>query len=212
MKPPVVNYRNLRLNNICTPQYSHLLLLLGWVGYFTLYTLTETLIPADSCHLIPYVLWYALVVGSLGYFALYDVESFKKLQIFIMLVQGMAMVVYILYPNRQDLRPAVFPRDNFFTDCIGFLYSFDTNTNVCPSCHVGYSLGIASVWLKKQDAAKWVKVSVVVLVALICASTCFIKQHSAVDFFAALPVCLIAELLLYWKSYWKPRLQKKKSA
>ena len=228
MKSPVVNYRNLRLNNICTPQYSHLLLLLGWVGYFLMYTLTETLIPADSCHvihcwlddvipfmeifLIPYVLWYALVVGSLGYFALYDVESFKKLQIFIMLVQGVAMVVYILYPNRQDLRPEVFPRDNFFTDCIGFLYSFDTNTNVCPSCHVGYSLGIASVWLKKQDAAKWVKVSVVVLVALICASTCFIKQHSAVDFFAALPVCLIAELLLYWKSYWKPRLQKKKAA
>ena len=228
MRPPVVNYRNLRLNNICTPEYYHLLLLLGWVGYFTLYTITETCIPADSCHVIhcwlddvipfmeiffiPYVVWYALVVGSLGYFALYDVESFKKLQTFIMLVQGMAMLVYIFYPNRQDLRPAVLPRDNFLTDCIAFLYSFDTNTNVCPSCHVGYSIGIASVYLKKQDAAKWVKVSVVVLVVLICASTCFIKQHSAVDFFAALPVCLIAELLLYWKSYWKPRLQKKKAA
>ena len=228
MRKPVVDYRKFRLSKLKTPEFSHLLLLLGWVGYFFLYMITENLIPVENCNpihirlddmipfmeifLIPYVLWYALVVGSLGYFALYDVESFKKLQIFIMLVQGMAMVVYILYPNRQDLRPEVFPRDNFFTDCIGFLYSFDTNTNVCPSCHVGYSLGIASVWLKKQDAAKWVKVSVVVLVALICASTCFIKQHSAVDFFAALPVCLIAELLLYWKSYWKPRLQKKKAA
>ena len=228
MKSPVVNYRNLRLHNLRTPEYSHLLLLLGWVGYFLMYTITETFIPAENCHVIhcwlddvipfleifviPYVLWYLLIVVSLGYFALYNIESFKKLQIFIMIVQALSMVVYILYPNRQDLRPEVFPRDNFFTDCIGFLYTFDTNTNVCPSCHVGYSLGIASVWLKKQDAAKWVKVSVVVLVALICASTCFIKQHSAVDFFAALPVCLIAELLLYWKSYWKPRLQKKKAA
>ena len=228
MKSPVVNYRNLRLHNLRTPEYSHLLLLLGWVGYFLMYTITETFIPAENCHVIhcwlddvipfleifviPYVLWYLLIVVSLGYFALYNIESFKKLQIFIMIVQALSMVVYILYPNRQDLRPEVFPRDNLLTDLVNLLYTFDTNTNVCPSCHVGYSLGIASVWLKKQDAAKWVKVSVVVLVALICAATCFIKQHSAVDFFAALPVCLIAELVLYWKSYWKPRLQKKNVA
>ena len=229
MRPPVVDYRNLRLNNITSPQYSHLLLLLGWVGYFLMYTLTENFIPAENCHvihcwlddvipfmeifLIPYVLWYGLIVGSLGYLALYNVESFKKMQTFIILVQAMSMLVYILYPNRQDLRPEVFPRENFLTDIISFLYSFDTSTNVCPSCHVGYSIGIASVWLKEKSASKWFKAGIVVLVALICMSTCFIKQHSAVDFFAALPVCLIAELLLYWKSYWKPRLfGKKKSA
>ena len=229
MRPPVVDYRKLRLNNITSPEYSHLLLLLGWVGYFLMYTLTENFIPAENCHvihcwlddvipfmevfLIPYVLWYGLIVGSLGYLALYNVESFKKMQTFIILVQAMSMLVYILYPNRQDLRPDVFPRENFFTDIISFLYSFDTSTNVCPSCHVGYSIGIASVWLKEKAASKWFKAGIVVLVALICMSTCFIKQHSAVDFFAALPVCLIAELLLYWKSYWKPRLfGKKKSA
>lgn len=229
MRPPVVDYRKLRLNNITSPEYSHLLLLLGWVVYFLMYTLTENFIPAENCHvihcwlddvipfmeifLIPYVLWYALIVGSLGYLALYNVESFKKMQLFIILVQAMSMLVYILYPNRQDLRPEVFPRENFFTDIISFLYSFDTSTNVCPSCHVGYSIGIASVWLKEKAASKWFKAGIVVLVALICMSTCFIKQHSAVDFFAALPVCLIAELLLYWKSYWKPRLfGKKKSA
>ena len=228
MRPPVVDYRKLRLNNITSPEYSHLLLLLGWVGYFLMYTLTENFIPAENCHvihcwlddvipfmevfLIPYVLWYGLIVGSLGYLAMYNVESFKKMQIFIILVQAMSMLVYILYPNRQDLRPEVFPRENFFTDVISFLYSFDTSTNVCPSCHVGYSIGIASVWLKEKSASKWFKAGIVVLVVLICMSTCFIKQHSAVDFFAALPVCLIAELLLYWKSYWKPRLQKKKSA
>ena len=32
MKKPVVDYRKLRLSNIRTPEYSHLLLLLGWVG------------------------------------------------------------------------------------------------------------------------------------------------------------------------------------
>lgn len=228
MKPPVVDYRKLRLRNLTSPDYSHLLLLLGWVGYFLMYMLTEALIPAEDCHVIhcwlddvipfleifviPYVLWYLLIVVSLGYFALYDIDSFKKLQIFIMIVQALSMVVYIVYPNRQDLRPAEFPRDNLLTDLVGLLYTADTSTNVCPSCHVGYSIGIASVWLKEKGVSKWIKSGVVVLVALICAATCFIKQHSAVDFFAALPVCLIAELVLYWKSYWKPRLQRKNAA
>ena len=46
MKQPVVDYRKLRLSNITSPEYKHLLLLLGWVVYFAFYFLTENLIPA----------------------------------------------------------------------------------------------------------------------------------------------------------------------
>ena len=113
------------------------------------------------------------------------------------------MVVYILYPNCQNLRPAEFPRDNFLTDCISFLYAFDTNTGVCPSLHCAYSIGIASVWLKAKDVSKLWKAFVVIAVILICLSTMFIKQHSAVDFFAALPVCLLAEILVFKVFYKK---------
>lgn len=42
----------------------------------------------------------------------------------------------------------------------------------------------------------------VVAVILICLSTMFIKQHSAVDVFAALPVCLLAEGLVYGRDYY----------
>ena len=135
MRKPVVDYRKFRLKKLNTPEFSHLKLLLGWVGYFALYFLTENLIPAEKCHpihcglddiipfcewfLLPYVFWYALIVFSLGYFALYDVDSFKKLQTFIIITQVVAMAVYILYPNCQNLRPDEFSRDNFLTDCIG---------------------------------------------------------------------------------------------
>lgn len=223
MKKSVVDYRQFRLRRINEPQFAHLKLLLGWVGYFALYFLTENLIPAERCtpvhmwlddvipfcewFLIPYVLWYGLIVISLGYFLLYRIESFCKLQSFIIITQVLAMTAYILFPTRQDLRPEVLPRENFLTWCISLLYRFDTNTGVCPSLHVAYSLGIASVWLKEKDAQKWWKAFVVVLVALICLSTMFIKQHSAVDFFAALPVCLLAEILLYGKDYWLPKLR-----
>jgi len=224
MRTPVVDYRTFRLKKLITPQFSHLLLLLGWLVYFVLFFLTERLIPAEKCtpvhcfiddlipfcelFLIPYVFWYFLTAGSLVYFALYNIDSFKKLQIYIMITQAVAMIVYISFPNRQDLRPLVFPRENFLTDAVAFLYSVDTNTGVCPSLHCAYSIGIASVWCKEKESSVWWRAFVVVSVVLICLSTVFIKQHSALDFFAALPVCLLAECLLYGKSYWLPRLKK----
>lgn len=219
MKKPVVDYRTFRLSKINDPQFSHLKLLLGWLGYFALYFLTENLIPVENCtpvhmwlddvipfcewFLIPYVFWYILIVISLGYFLLYNVDSFKRLQTFIIITQVAAMAVYIVFPNRQDLRPAEFPRDNFLTQCIGLLYAADTNTGVCPSLHVAYSIGIASVWLKEKGVSGWWKAFVVAAVILICLSTMFIKQHSAVDFFAALPVCLLAEGIVYKDWYWR---------
>jgi len=224
MKKPVVDYRTFRLSKINTPEFAHLKLLLGWVGYFILFFLTENLIPAEKCtpvhmwlddlipfcewFLIPYVFWYVLIVISLGYFLLYHVDSFKRLQTFIIITQVCAMAIYVLFPSRQDLRPTAFLHDNFLTQCIGILYRFDTNTGVCPSLHVAYSLGIASVWLKEKGASAWWKCFVVIAVILICLSTMFIKQHSAVDFFAALPVCLLAEIMVYGRDYWKPRVNR----
>lgn len=213
MKKPVVDYRHFRLSRLNEPQFSHLKLLAGWIVYFIMYFLTENLIPASSCHvmhcfiddLIPfneifvifYVSWYLLIVGSLLYFMLYNIEGFKNLSKYIIITQVVAVMVYIVYPSRQDLRPEVFADDNLLTQLVGLLYTADTNTGVCPSLHVAYSLGIASVWIKEKDASLLIRAFVVVLVVLICFSTMFIKQHSAVDVIAALPLGLLAEILVF---------------
>ena len=225
MKKPMVDYSGFRLSRINEPRFSHVKLLLGWVGYFLFYFLTENLIPAERCHpmhcwlddVIPfneyfvifYVGWYVLVAGSLAYTFFYNVPAFRKLQTFIMITQAAAMLVYILWPSRQDLPPEVFPRENLFTWIISIIYNFDTPSGVCPSLHVAYSIGIASVWCKEKDVSLGFKAFIVAFVCVICVSTAFIKQHSVVDIFAALPVGLLAELILYWKDYWKPKLLKK---
>ena len=121
------------------------------------------------------------------------------------------MAIYIIYPSIQLLRPAEMPRDNFFTDIIGLLYSVDTNTNVCPSLHVGYSLAMISVWLKEKGVPVWVKTAITVFLITVCLSTVFIKQHSVVDAFVAIPMCLIAEIILY-KDYYKEKFKIKKAA
>jgi len=213
MKKTIYDYSEFRLNRINDPRFSHLKLLLSWLGYFALYFLTENLIPAEKCRpvhcalddiipfceyfVIPYVLWYVLIVVSLLYFLLYNVESFKKLQTYIIITQVAAMLIYILFPNRQDLRPDILTSDNFCTDIIMLLYSFDTNTGVCPSLHCAYSIGIASVWLKEKDVSVLLRAGIAVFCAVICVSTMFIKQHSVLDFVAALPICLLAEILVF---------------
>lgn len=219
MRKPVVDYRTFRLSKIREPQFKHLLFLLGWIGYFALYFLTENLIPYEKCYpvhsvlddmipfceyfVIPYVGWYLLIVGSLIYFALYNPDNFKNMMKFIIVTQVVAMAIYIIFPNRQDLRPEVFVRDNIFTDIVGLLYRFDTSTNVCPSLHVAYSIGIASTWLKEKSASKWCKTFIVIFCFLVCISVAFVKQHSVVDIFAALPVCVLAEWIAFGRSYWR---------
>lgn len=222
MKKPIVDYRNFRISKINSPEFSHLKLLLGWVVYFIMYFLTERLIPVENCHVIhsrlddmipfceyfviPYVGWYFLVFGSLLYFLFYNVESFTKLQKYIIFTQVVAMAVYILYPNMQDLRPEVFPRDNIFSRLVGVLYAADTNTNVFPSLHVGYSIAIASVWLKEKGACILWKCFVAVFVVFVCLSTVFIKQHSVLDGFASAAMCLVAEVIVY-RDFWKVKIR-----
>ena len=212
MRKPVVDYRRFRPGMGRTPEFAHLRLLWGWVFYFALYLLTENLIPPERCvpmHLwvddvipfrewfvIPYVFWYFLVGGSLVYFLLYNIGSFRRLQIYLIVTQVLGMTICILFPNRQDLRPAVFPRDNALSRMVGLIYRIDTSTGVCPSFHVAFSLAVASVWLREKDVPPAWKAFVLICAVLICLSTMFIKQHSAADVLCAMPVCLAAEIVV----------------
>lgn len=209
MRKPVVDYRRFRPGMGREPEFAHLRLLWGWVIYFACYLLTEGLIPRERCtpmHLwiddripfregfvIPYVFWYFLVGGSLVYFLLYHIPGFRRLQICLTVIQVLAVLIFVLFPSRQDLRPEVFPRDNVLSRTVGLIYRMDTSTGVCPSLHVAFSVAVASAWLRERAHPLW-KGFVLLFVILICLSTLFIKQHSAADVLWALPVWLAAEI------------------
>lgn len=228
MKKQRVDYHGFSLRRLNEPRFAHIKLLAGWIVYFALYLLTENLIPEERCHVIHcglddripfneffvifYVGWYLLVAGSLAYTLFYDVESFKRLQIYIMITQAIAMVMYIVYPSVQQLRPESFPRQNALTWVMGLIYAFDTPTGVCPSLHVAYSLGILSVALKDKQLHWGVKAGIGFFVVMVCLAVCFVKQHSAVDVLVAIPVCLVAETIVYGKDYWLPRWRKTSAA
>ena len=217
MKKPAVDYTKLRFNNINSPEYRHVWLLLGWVWYLTMYVLTEIFVPIERCHevhsivddivpfneyyVLAYYSWYFMMVGSLLYFLLYDTKSFAKAQIFIIATQVIGIATYIIWPSVQYLRPDHFERENFCTFLLDLIYGIDTPTGVCPSLHVGYSLAVLSIWLKKKDIGRVWKVIMTLWVLLICASVLFVKQHSFTDVWAAAVMCLLIELVMFGKDY-----------
>ncbi len=215
MKKPVVDYRKLRLSNITSKEYRHLLLLIGWLIYFFMYFVTERAIPPEKCHvvhsvvddIIPfneyfvlfYVSWYVFMVWSLLEFVLYDIKSFVRAQKVVIGMQIIAVVTYIVWPSVQYLRPETFPRENFCTALLGIIYAADTSTGVCPSLHVGYTLAVLSAWLTAKGPKLWTRIFVSLWAFMICISVCFVKQHSFTDVWAAVVMYIFLELLLFGK-------------
>lgn len=208
------DYRQLRPGNLLSERFRHILLLLYWpvhglvfwlleqvrqADYYTpMYCPLDDLIPFNEWFVIPYVYWFVYLIGTLAYTFFLDVPVFRQMMRFVIVTYGSALVIYFLFPNCQELRPESFPRDNILTRFMAGFYEFDTNTNVFPSLHVIGSLSalFASWKAKGLDTPLWRTVSVISAV-LICLSTVFLKQHSVLDIFGAIPVCLLGYFLCF---------------
>lgn len=206
---PIVDYRNFRFSKLGTDEFRHLKLLIYWPVFLLFFLFVERLSPVDyyypvSCALdayipfceffvIPYLFWFVYLIGMHLYTLLYDIEGFQKLMWFIIISYTIGMVIYLLFPTCQELRPTTFERDNLFTRFLYYFYQFDTNTNVCPSLHV---VGSAAVWctswhIERFHAPHW-QLFFSSAAILICISTMLLKQHSVIDVLVAIPVCIIA--------------------
>ena len=215
-KTTIVDYRGFRFNKLNTPEFEHLKYLIFWPifgmmfltverlwirgSYFPMYCSFDDVIPFCEYFLIPYLFWFVFLVGIHFYTLFFDTESFKKLMKFIIVSYSLTMVIYILFPNCQELRPLTFERDNIFIRFIAGFYQFDTNTNVCPSLHVIGSMAVMfSAWNSKHFHTPGWRSAFGVTAVLISVSTVFLKQHSVLDILAAIPICILAYYIAYGK-------------
>ena len=210
---PAADYKNFRLSRINEPQYKHLWLLLFWPVYLLRYILLSFINPVSRCtpvwcplddqipflegFVLFYVLWYVFIFGMHIYLMFRDVPGFRKYSKFLCIAMSISTLTYLIYPTCQMLRPAEFKNDNILTWIIGIIYSVDANANVCPSEHVIGALAVLAAALNTRSISKPGKVITAILAVLITLSTVFIKQHSAVDILAAVPVCIIAYIFTY---------------
>lgn len=221
-KSSIVDYRKFRFSKLNTPEFLHLKALGFWPifglifltverlwirdSYFPIYCAVDDMIPFCEYFLLPYLFWFIYLVGMHIYTLLWDTESFGRLMKFIIISYSAAILIYIIFPNCQSLRPMMFERDNLFTQIIASLYEFDTNTNVCPSIHViGSAAVMICAWYSKHFSSAGWKIIFTASTILISVSTVFLKQHSVLDVIAAIPICIVAYYATYGqrdKSTW----------
>ena len=157
-------------------------------NYFVIHSVFDDYITFIEIFIIPYLLWFVYVSGTVLYFFFTDKQGFYR--ICTLLITGMTLFLIIctIFPNGLNLRPSTFARDNIFVDLVRFIYRADTSTNVLPSLHVYNSIGcyIAIRNSQKLRQYKWVQNGSLVLTVSIVLSTMFLKQHSVVDVIAAI--------------------------
>lgn len=221
----MVDYRDLRLSNLTEPRFRHVFLLLFWPFYGLYFLLLERggltsgftpvwcplddMIPFCEWFFIAYVYWFVFLIGGLCWSFFCDVQAFRRMMQFIIPTYGITLIVYILWPTCQNLRPETFPRDNFMTRILGWFYAFDTNTNVCPSIHVLGSIAVpVGLWNSRKFRTPGKRFLLVAQAFLISISTVFVKQHSVLDVLAALALSVLGVLLI---DYMEKRNRKRRA-
>lgn len=168
-------------------------------SYWASQLLLDDAIPFCEWFVLFYCAWYPLLVLVGLYLLLRDAPAFRRYMAFLAVTFFASALIWLLFPNGQDLRLEVFPRENFPTALVAALYRIDTNTNVFPSVHVVGSVGAAlAVWdsprLRARPLLRW---GTPVLAGLICISTLFIKQHAILDVVSGLALSLLAVIPVY---------------
>ncbi len=212
----IYNYKGLRINNLNTPPYKHLLLVLYWPIYGLGFALLETFIreeyvnifyishPLDAhfafneWYYIPYFLWYVMVFGNVFFTMAFDIPTLKKYMWFVIIAYSATLITYAVFPNGQNFRPETFPRENILTSWVQEIYNHDTNTNVCPSLHVIGAMGVMfSTWHSKYFSKWYWKIFFIVLTYYVSMSTVYMKQHSIIDVWVGAALSIVVYLVVW---------------
>ncbi|MDD2362791.1 MAG: phosphatase [Oscillospiraceae bacterium] len=190
-------------------QYRHSLLFFGYLLLLAEFILLEKyivpqywiscpldqLIPFIPVFVVPYMIWFPLIAVVLILLCFSDRGDFIRTIMLVYLGMAAAMIIYLIFPHGQSLRPIITGND-YFSRMVRFnIYANDTNTNCCPSIHVLNQLAIHIGLCKSKlfrNRRGW-KMASLVATIVICFSTVFIKQHSIIDIAAA----LLLEIALY---------------
>lgn len=167
-----------------------------------IHSLADDKIPFCPYFIIPYVLWYFFLIGTVIYFAVSCPSKKEYYQYLGTLGVGMTLFLLIsyVYPNGQQLRTDLSAAgDSVFISAIRFLYKIDTPTNIFPSMHV-FNATASCIALYQNERCRKNKVFTagqIVLTVSIVLSTMFLKQHSVEDVMTALILNILCYQLFY---------------
>jgi len=170
------------------------------VRWHMIYSPLDSKIPFCEYFIVPYVLWYFFVIGTIIYFAFFNKSQQEYYSLILNLGMGMTLflIISIVFPNGHQLRQPV-TGENVFEKAIMILHQVDTSTNVFPSIHVFNSLACCIALLKNRrwKQSSMLVVGTVLLTISIILSTIYLKQHSIVDVLGAFVMAAILYPIAY---------------
>ncbi|MCD8081954.1 MAG: phosphatase PAP2 family protein [Clostridiales bacterium] len=198
-----------RLRNL-RKRYGHIRLALGYLciylpwfywleerttgNYTVVHTSLDDYIPYEECFIIPYLLWFVYVAGTVFYFFVRSRQDYDRVCTLLFTGMTVSLLICTFCPNGTDLRSQIVAGDSICGRLVQLVHAVDTPTNVFPSIHVYNAVSVHLAIANSQSLRpkKWIRAGSFVLMVAICLSTMFLKQHSALDVVGALIlVCMI---------------------
>lgn len=165
-------------------------------GAYSLVTDLDQNIPFLKEFIVPYIIWYFFIFGTLVYFCFKDKKVYYRTLLAINLGLLVCYGIYFVFQTHVP-RPELVG-DDLLTKLVALIYSNDQPYNAFPSIHVLLSF-LMIKGINKYQYKNHLNMSVVYLNAiLITLSTLFVKQHVILDVFAAIVLgSLIFDLAFY---------------
>ena len=150
----------------------------------------DKIIPLVPAFIIPYVLYYPLLV--VPFWVTYKQDSNEGLfavATTFFLAATICNLIFIIFPTTIN-RPPV-PGDGVFAEAVRLLHAYDGSQALLPSGHVTYSLlaNLVTWHFNKILSYKLLPVTL-----LIMSATVLIKQHYILDIFAG----VVVAVGVYW--------------
>lgn len=165
---------------------------------YILYCGLDSLIPFNEWFIFAYAAWFVLIPWALITLLIRDRRNYFYLCAVMFSGMAISLLIYLLFPNGVQLRPETIAGDNIAARLVQLIWAVDTSTNVCPSIHVSTTVAI---FFAVARSRVWRRRSLVVgvcgaVAVLICLSTMFLKQHSAIDVLCGATLTLLLHLLV----------------
>ena len=157
------------------------------VHHYIIHTTIDDQIPFCEYFIVPYLLWFLFVAVTVFYFMFFNKNQWKEYyQLIITLGTGMTLflIISLVFPNGQDLRP-ILTGDSIFIKAV---------FNYLACC--------AAILKNQRKYKKSTDTACVVLTILIIMSTMFLKQHSVVDVVLAALMYTGCYRIIYGNELW----------
>lgn len=139
----------------------------------------DSYIPFVKEFIIPYLLWYPFIYGTLIYYCFVDQKKYTTAILSIIIGKLISFVIYFFWQSTVP-RPDVVG-DDIFSNLVLFIYNSDQPVNCLPSIHVMTTFVLMIVAHKRKAKSKWEYLIISVTGTLIILSTMFTKQHAILD-------------------------------